>query len=259
VKYYGDNKVEKLKTLLGNLGASKELTESIIKELTTFQEGTENKYKTKYENEYKTKMEKAKKICVEEVVKEKEALARKVAVYLESKVNSITQASTKQRALEEAESKSILRRTKALLEGIDIKDDGALVNYQNLAKKTERMEKALLVTKEERDLAIQKANKSNEIAAKALKRCNTLDEQIKTFQAKAMISDSKKVDPAAAAKPITEAKPQVPAQGKKLDEGRIYKETPKTTTKINPAGIVNNKKSAPNAGLDDIEKIAGML
>lgn len=250
--------MEKLKSLLGNLGASKELTESIIKELSTFQESCNVKYKTQYENEFKTKMEKAKKICVEEVIKEKEALSRKVAVFLESKANSITQASAKQRALEEAESKSLLRRTKALLEGIDIKDDGTFVNNQNLEKKAERLEKTLLAIKEERDLAVQKANKSNEIAAKALKRCNTLDEQIKTINSRLVVAESKK--PVAAAKPIVETKSTAAPQGKRLDEGRVIKETPKTASKINTSTVINgNKKHSAASGSDDISTIAGML
>lgn len=165
--------MNKLKELLKGMGASEELTTAFCEELETYT-GT---LKEKFEKEYSQKIERAKAVCLEEVNKEKASMARRVKTYLESKAAAIEQAAASKRAIEESESAAQLKKVKALLEGVDIKE-GSETNQklQDEQKRNARLEKALVALKEERNLAVSKANTANDIAAKALQRNRKLEE-----------------------------------------------------------------------------------
>ena len=236
--------MDKLKELLGQLGGSKELTEAICEEFNNYT----NRIKAKYENDFNVRVQRAKRICVEEVAKEKANLARKVAVFLESKANAIQQASTRQRAIEESEAKSLLRRTKALLEDISIGDDGAIRDVQAAQKKSERLEKAVATFKEERDQAIKRANKANEIATKALKQCNILEEKVKGIVAQKQV-----VTPPATLKE-NKTVPAVKPAPRRLDEGRIV-----PANAISTRNASQSKPSDTSSDKDPINTIASSI
>ena len=164
--------MDKLKELLKGIGASEELTSAICEELERYSASL----KSRYDAEYQTKIERAKKVCVEEVNKEKAALARRLKTFLESKAAAIEQAAARQRAIEESESAATLRKAKAVLEGVELKE-GNVTNseLQDAQKKVVRLEKACATLKEERNLAVAKANTANAIAAKALQRNRVLE------------------------------------------------------------------------------------
>jgi hypothetical protein len=167
--------MDKIKELLGKIGASKDLADALCEELDRYSDAL----KETYERELQERIAKAKQICVEEVQKEKVNLARKVGIFLESKAKSIEQAMTKQRVAEESEATSLLKKTKALLEGIEL--NGEVPNRELLAltKKAQRYEKALGTLKEERDRAITKANTANQIAVKMLKANQIMESKLK--------------------------------------------------------------------------------
>lgn len=164
--------MDKLKELLKGIGASGELTSAICEELERYSASL----KSRYDAEYQQKIERAKKVCVEEVNKEKSALARRLKTFLESKAAAIEQAAARQRAIEESESAARLRKAKAVLEGVELKE-GSMTNseLQDALKKVGRLEKACATLKEERNLAVAKANTANAIAAKALQRNRILE------------------------------------------------------------------------------------
>ncbi|MEM3000599.1 MAG: hypothetical protein QXU32_00765 [Nitrososphaerales archaeon] len=172
--------MEKLKELLKGIGASEELTNAFCEELERYT----NALKEKFEKEYWQKIERAKAVCIEEVNKEKAALARRVKTFLESKAAAMEQAAANKRAIEESESAARLKKVKALLEGISIDDSGVTSQkLQDEQKKNARLEKALAAMREERNLAVAKANTANEIAAKALQRNRKLEEELARMKA----------------------------------------------------------------------------
>jgi hypothetical protein len=167
--------MDKIKELLGQIGASKELADQLCEHLERYS----NALKEKYEGELQEKIAKAKQICIEEVQKEKVNLARKVGTFLESKAASIEQAMTRQRVAEESEASSLLKKTKALLEGIELEGEVSSRELLALQKKAGRLEKAIGTLKEERNRAIGKANKANEVAVKMLKRNQLFEAKLK--------------------------------------------------------------------------------
>lgn len=164
--------MDKLKELLKGIGASEELTTAICEELERYTASL----RTNMESDYKAKVDRAKKVCIEEVNKEKAALARKLKTFLESKAAAIDQAAARQRGIEESQSAMTLKKAKAVLEGVELKESGETnAKLQDAQKKSARLEKACATLKEERNLAIAKANTANQIAAKALQRNRLLE------------------------------------------------------------------------------------
>lgn len=164
--------MDKLKELLKGIGASEELTGAICEELERYSASL----KANMEAEYKAKVDRAKKVCIEEVNKEKAALARRLKNFLESKAAAIDQAAARQRGIEESQSAMTLKKAKAVLEGVELKENGETnAKLQDALKKAERYEKMCVTLKEERNLAVAKANTANEIAAKALQRNRILE------------------------------------------------------------------------------------
>ncbi len=239
--------MKKLKSLLKQLGGSDELVDSICEEFNL----QSTKLRDHFEKQFEKKVARAKKICAEELDKEKQNLARKVAVYLESKAEAINQAINKQRAIEESEAASLLRRTKAILEDIPVNDDGANRRLLAAEKKIDRLEKQNGALKEERDAAVAKANKANDIAHKAIKHSNLLESKIKTFK-KRVIAPKPKAKPL----PKKSAKKKA-ASPKRIDESRIVAAKAKTTRPISES---QQKPAAKERkALTTIESIASQI
>jgi phage anti-repressor protein len=171
--------MEKLKELLKGIGASEELTSAICEELERYS----GSLKARYEQEYQAKITRAKQVCIEEVNKEKANLARKVQIFLESKAAAMEQAVASKRAIEETASTAKLKKAKAVLEGVEITDNGVTnQDLQDAQKKIARLERANTQLREERGLAIDKANTANDVAAKALQRNRKLEEHAGTLK-----------------------------------------------------------------------------
>jgi hypothetical protein len=170
--------MEKIIELMKGIGASDELANAICEELRVYSETL----KSKYEQEYQGKVERAKKVCVTEVNEEKIRLAKRVKTFLESKAASFEAAATRQRAIEESESAVRLKKAKAVLEGVELKESGATSQQlQDSSKKIARLEKMCATLKEERNTAVSKANVANDIAAKTLQRNRQLEEKVVTI------------------------------------------------------------------------------
>lgn len=248
--------MNKLVELLKQIGGSDELVKQISEEVDRFLKSVYEDYDAKF-NE---KLLKAKQICSEELDKEKAALARKVAVYLESKSETMQNAHNRQKAIEEAEAKSLLKRAKALLEGIQLDDDGNSRNLQAIEKKAERLEKALNALKEDRDAWTSKASKANEIATKSLQHASMLESTVKDLRKQ--LNESKTQVQTAQPKSSTPAKPviesktqpkeQVIVRSARLDESRII---PNKSVVKRPLTELNSAKKK----VTEIDDIANQL
>jgi hypothetical protein len=240
--------MDKLKELLKQLGGSDALAAAICEEFNRHAQTL----KEQYEKEFKTKLEKAKSVCIEEVNKEKANLARKVSVYLEAKNESIEKAAEKQRLNEDTEATALLKRQKALLEGISIEDGGQSRDLQAARKQVERLKAAVVTLKEERNVAVDKANRANKIALETLER-NRLLESKTPKSDKPVVTESKDIKPAApAAAPATAPK--------RLDGSRRVTATPTTTRRPIVESQVSGKKATQTASQDtEIAKIASSM
>lgn len=177
--------MDKLRHLLKQLGGSDELVAAISEEFNRFAQGI----KEKYDVEFRQKLERARTVCLEEVNKEKAALARKFSVYLEAKTNAIEKAAEKLRLNEDTEATNTLKQAKALLEGIDI-NSGDSRELQATRKKNERLTAVISTLKEERNQAVRKSNDANKVALKALEKNRVLEEHVAQHQA--VLAEAKK-------------------------------------------------------------------
>lgn len=160
--------METLKTLLGKAGVSNELATAICEEIDRLSDSI----KQQHDAIFKERLEKAKKVCLEELAKEKSLLARKVKVYLESKARSFEESAERARKIEESESATKIRRVVDLLTDGNASNADGEVNGQLAAaqKLNARLEKALSGLKEQRDQAVMRAKRAFGIAENALKR-----------------------------------------------------------------------------------------
>jgi len=176
--------MDKLKGLLQQLGGSGELVSAITEEIANYAESV----KAKYDKQFHDRIMKARHVCLEEVQKEKATLARKVSIFLESKLEAMNKATEKHRLQEDTEAKNQLKRMKALLEGVSFDDNGQSRDLQTSKKQLTRLTKAFHALKEERDVAVRKANSANDIALKTLQRNRLLESKV---QAADILSENK--------------------------------------------------------------------
>jgi hypothetical protein len=170
--------MDKLKGLLKQLGGSEELVGAITEEINKYAEGV----KAKYDKQFHDRILKARQVCLEEVQKEKVALARKVSIFLESKLETMEKATEKHRLQEDTEALNKLKRMRALLEGVSFDDNGQSQDLQTTKKRLSRLTKAFGALKEERDVAVRKANSANDIALKTLQRNRLLESKVKATE-----------------------------------------------------------------------------
>jgi len=157
--------VDKIKKLLEDAGMSQEFSSALLEELETYL----NSQKKVLEDDFNKRLQSAKQVCIEEVDKEKGRLARKVEIFLESKSQRIEEAVSQQRNLEESTAVNTLRKVKAHLEGIPV-DEKVVEKVQSLEEEIEALKRTAGTLKEERDIAVNKANRANKVAANVLRR-----------------------------------------------------------------------------------------
>jgi len=149
--------MEKIMELLKTIGASEELAGKLCEELDRFDKTVHDKN----EGGFKEKLDKAKKICLEEVEKYKQELARKVGIYMESKSSEIEKSIDQRRAIEESEASSKLRRVREVTEDIEVADDAGVQALKEQIKKLTGRNRTLT---EGKIRAEEAANRANAIA-----------------------------------------------------------------------------------------------
>jgi hypothetical protein len=214
--------MDKLKSYLKELGGSEELVSAISEELTRY--GTD--LKTQYDKEFKVKLQKAKAVCESAVQKEKAALARKVSVFLESKLEAIERAAEKQRLQEETEATGKLKGLRALLEDVQLDENGNSRELQTAQKQIARLTKAFKTLKEERDTAVRKANSANDVALKVLQQNRILEGKVK---ASSVLAEGR-------GKPKTKSTGSKKASSKTLSEERKPRKRRLAENRQRPAG-----------------------
>ena len=208
--------MDKIKNLLEKAGVSAELSTKIVESLLNYK----NTLREQLENEYAQKVNQVKKVCIDETETHKRELARRVQIFCETKGTAIENHLAKQAAISESEATAKLKNIKALLEGIQLngKQNGSTTAASGKAQKQ------LQIAVEQRNKAVETANRQTAIAEKALKanrRLVTENTQLKnTVQT------------------ITESKPR-PTQ--RLDTGRKPARKPVTTRPT----IIENQERRP--------------
>jgi hypothetical protein len=262
--------MDKLTDLLKKMGASEELVNEFTTSLEQHEKELRESIQGEFQGAYEACEDKAKKICVEEVEKEKVRLARKVQVYLESKQREFEEAAQRQRAIEESEATQALRRIKALVEGNDPNAAGGESrDLQASRELNARLEKVLASLKEERDRAVQSAARARKIAEDVLSRNKALE----AARTQPAVAEAKKGPPSKEepkAKDGKEGKPKWekpwekkskdkdPAEGKtaaepkRIDESRKVAAQPQSTRTV-----VTESRTTERAG--DIATIAAAL
>jgi|2_EtaG_2_1085320.scaffolds.fasta_scaffold00165_2 hypothetical protein len=158
--------MDKIKALLGKAGVNGELASRIV--------GSLESYKTtlreQFEQEYAGKVEQAKRVCIEETETHKRELARRLQIFCETKGAAIEAQLAKSSALNESEALSKLTAVRALLEGITLNGEPNGAVTAGL----EKSKKQVKVAVEQRDRAVETANRQTAIAEKALKKNRVL-------------------------------------------------------------------------------------
>lgn len=155
--------MQKILELLQKAGCKAELVTAIGESLEEYK----NTVREQFESDYTAKIKEAKKVCVEETENHKRELSRRLQIFLETKSAAIDAHLARQSALSESEAMTKLRNVKSLLEGVEV--NGKPNNGEATAIAEEAKRKIQQLT-EERNQAVQAANRQNAIAEKVLQR-----------------------------------------------------------------------------------------
>lgn len=154
--------MDKIISLLKEIGATDELAGAVSEELKRFDE----EINEKYQSAYQAKLQKAKQVCVEEVENYKLDLANKVSIFLEGKSSQIEKRLEHQRAIEEGNAMSKLRSIREITENIEVASDAEIKALK------EKLNKALSTVEtlsEEKKRAEIAANRANEMALQIIR------------------------------------------------------------------------------------------
>ena len=242
--------MEKIKALLEQLGASKELADSIIGAL----EETKNDIREELEAEYRKRLAKAKKVCLEEVEAHKGDLSRKVQIYLESKADQIDTQLAQQAVVKESAAEAKLQELASVLEGVQANGGGDNAELQTAIKQVTELKESVKKASSNIKVLKEQAKRAQGIAETTLKRNKQLTEEIS-------IKDKQIAEGLAAPKKKVEK-----ASKKTIGEGRKKKATPVSSTELSDKQVANKrslkeaKKPAPNimTGFDPNTIAAGM-
>lgn len=174
--------MDKLKELLGKAGVSNELIDGICEEF----ERLSVSIKEQSNKELAERIQRAKKVCLEEISKEKTSLARKVKVFLESKARSFEEAAARQRRIDESESATKVRRAVEVLTDGENGSNAVGEDVGRVAadrKLISRLEKALTSVREERDTALLRSKRAFGIAENAIKRNQLFETKLRELGA----------------------------------------------------------------------------
>lgn len=242
--------MEKIKDLLKKMGISEDLQKSLIGLLENFKQEETKKHETLF-NE---RLEKVKKVCIEETAKYKRELSKKVAIFFEARAQQVARSVERQLAVEGSEASNKLSRLKALLENVPAAKIGEIPpDVKKLSEDLDGLKQANAKLIEERDSAIRKANRSNEIANKILQSNRALEEKVAGVEKQ--LAETKKAPPAPEKKEPekTVQEDVVKDEQTILEDLRQPAAEPKSTTHSAPAAQPGKKKTEIDEIADSIE------
>lgn len=153
--------MDKIEQLLVKAGCNPELVAGITSAMERYKQGI----KESYQNEFASKLSAAKKICVEETEAYKRELAKRLQIFCETKSAVIESQLARQTALSESKAQAKLKQVYAVLEGIELNGPANGVTTAAIEKAKRQIQQL----SEERNKAVEKANRQTAIAEKALK------------------------------------------------------------------------------------------
>jgi hypothetical protein len=228
--------MDKIIGLLKQLGASEQLSKSVVGELDAWRVAEEKALNTSYEQ----KLGKAKQACLEAVESYKADLAKRVEIFLEARVNTINREAQKQAAVGESEAVRTLKGVKSLIEGVKID----LPEGNQVAVEETKKLRVMVGQLQEKIVATEQSNRrANLIARKLLERNKVLE-----AKGNGTVTEDKTVTESTEAK-----KPE------RLEDLRVKSDDPKTTR---PAAVETVAKAgakptaSKHAGDQDVMAIA---
>tara|TARA_R110000868_G_scaffold118613_6_gene314560 strand:- start:3518 stop:4261 length:744 start_codon:yes stop_codon:yes gene_type:complete len=195
--------MDKIKALLVKAGVKPELSGKICESLDHYKVSI----REQFEKEYAAKVEQAKTVCIEETEAHKRELAKRVQIFCETKGAAIEAQLAKQSAINESEALTKLNSIVATLHGMEPngKPSG------NVTAVVEKLKRLAQVATEEKNRAVELANRKTAIAEKALKRNRELSTALQSVQEQRNGSGKK---------PVVEGRETVQKQGRRIDESR---------------------------------------
>jgi hypothetical protein len=154
--------MDKIKELLAKSGCKPELINAISESFTAYKKSV----KEQCEQDFAARIQQAKKVCVEETEAHKRELARRLQIFCEAKTAAIEAQASKQTAMAESAAQDKLNKVYALLEGIDLKGTSS----KAAGAVIEKAKAQIKLANEERDRAVEKANRQTAIAEKVLRQ-----------------------------------------------------------------------------------------
>ena len=191
--------LQKIDALLEAMGISEEAR----KEFVTVCESWHTGEKDKLRREFQSRLERAKQVCAEETEAHKASLSRGVQMFLESRAEEISKASSRQAAIAEPEAVSQLKKIKSILGGINIDSAESAQVLQAESKKNALLVKQVAELQESIARERAKSSKFADLSEKAITRQRTLEEELKKTRVSKTLSEHK----VKARKPLTTTSP----------------------------------------------------
>lgn len=222
--------MDKIKALLEKAGVKSELAAKICESLDNYK----TTLREQFDKEYAAKVEQAKAVCIEETEAHKRELARRVQIFCETKGAAIEAQLAKQSALNESEALTKLNQISALVEGLEPngKPSG------DVTAVVEKLKRQAQVATEEKNRAIELANKKQAIAEKALKRNRQLATALQGVQEQKTGAPAKKT--------VTEGK----GKGRKTQRKRIDQSRQSGQARSTRATLTESQDRRPPAKKD---------
>lgn len=232
--YLKENLMDKIKSILIQMGISEESTNEFI----AVCESWRNEEKEKLHQEYKARIDKAKKVCMEEVEAHKSSLSRGVQVFLENKIEQIGKAAEKHAAIAESEAVMTLKKVHNLLNGLNIDSAANAQTLQAESKKNAVLTAEIATIKESLEREKIKGAKMAELAEKSIARQKALESEVTV--SKKLLGEAKE-----SLRNNRQGKPTT------ISEHKIKSAKPKTTTPV-----IQTAKIQESGDLSDIDVIA---
>jgi hypothetical protein len=222
--------MDKIRTLLEQLGGSPALVDQIIESLNAYTKKTDETVK----EDYKQRLAKAKEACLEEVATYKRELARKMQIFFESRVEKIEQQIAKQAAIKDSAAEAKLQQIVALLEGVEVNGESNNAELQAAKKQVVELQEQVKKLGANNKVLAEKANRALSVADKTLERNKVLSLELAEAVKKQ-------------AAPIAESKKEPAPKAKAISESRKRTAPAVTTRRVSDEQLAKAKPAQPNS------------
>lgn len=217
---------QKILDLLTKAGCKPELVKAIGESLTSYKKTILEQTQA----DYAAKVEEAKKICIDETNAHKRELSRRLQIFLETKSAAIEANLSRQLALNESEALSKLKDVKALIEGVEL---NAPADNGQVKASIEKNNLQIQQLQEERNHAVETANRQTVMAEKAIKRNRELMRENAVLRG----NGGNKRQPVTEGRVVQNGQPQT----RRIDTARRNGQT----STVRPTIVENQTRTAP--------------